>query len=186
MRWRAGVEGAELLHKRVRTTGLICGCENGPEDTLGPVCWSILNLDSLGFDRIDFAGSGRHVFFCGRVSEGKPMHRDLTEFARALFDHPRGGIFGEASTPRLLPQILREPENLRTRAEAPAVVRTNSSPYQNPRFIYADPESTGERRRTTSAGTAKVRGSRTRHRILWVGLWVGNPWLRRIFQAKWA
>ena len=25
-----------------------------------------------------------------------------------------------------------------------------------------------------SAGTAKVRGSRTRHRILWVGLWVGN------------
>jgi hypothetical protein len=25
-----------------------------------------------------------------------------------------------------------------------------------------------------TAGTAKVRGSRIRHRILWVGLWVGN------------
>jgi hypothetical protein len=24
-----------------------------------------------------------------------------------------------------------------------------------------------------TAGTAKIRGSRTRHRILWVGLWVG-------------
>jgi hypothetical protein len=30
--------------------------------------------------------------------------------------------------------------------------------------------------RTTykSAGTAKISGSRTRHPILWVGLWVGN------------
>ena len=25
-----------------------------------------------------------------------------------------------------------------------------------------------------TAGTAKVRGSRIRHRFLWVGLWVGN------------
>jgi hypothetical protein len=25
-----------------------------------------------------------------------------------------------------------------------------------------------------TAGTAKVRGSRTRHHTLWVGLWVGN------------
>lgn len=25
-----------------------------------------------------------------------------------------------------------------------------------------------------TAGTAKVHGSRIRHRILWVGLWVGN------------